>query len=120
MPVQKNSSNYFRAARVLRGYQAITPYTLNGEYKMFRKITFAALAALALTAAAVAPASAGHGGGHGGGHGMHGGGHWGGHWGGGFRHSRFIGFNSYVGVSCYKTIFTDLGPRRINVCGEVY
>jgi len=86
---------------------------------MFRKISLAALAALALTAAAVAPASAGHGG-HGGGHGMHGGGfhggNWGGHWGGGYRHSRFYGFNSYAGGSCYKVVFSEFGPRRINVC----
>ena len=84
---------------------------------MFRKISFAAVAALALTAAAVAPASAGGGhGGHGGGHSMHGGGH-GGYW--GHRHGRFFGSSFYVGGSCYKTVFTEFGPRRINVCARV-
>jgi hypothetical protein len=89
---------------------------------MFRKISLAAVAALALTAAAVAPASAGGGhGGHGGGHGMHGGGHWGGGHGGywGHRHGRFYGSSFYVGGSCYKTVFTEFGPRRINVCARV-
>ncbi len=86
---------------------------------MFRKISFAAIAALALTAAAVAPASAG--GGHGGGHGVHGGGHgFGGHWGGGYRHGRYYGSAFYVGGSCYKTVFTEFGPRRVNVCNGVY
>ncbi len=89
---------------------------------MFRKISFAAIAALALTAAAVAPASAGGGhGGHGGGHGMHGGGHWGGGHGGywGHRHSRFFGSSFHVGGSCYRTVFSEFGPRRINVCARV-
>jgi hypothetical protein len=92
---------------------------------MFRKISFAVVTALALTAAAVAPASAGHGGGHGGGHsgghGMHGGGHGhghNGHW--GHRHGRFIGSSFFVGDSCYRTIFTEFGPRRIYVCNRIY
>ncbi len=88
---------------------------------MFRKISFAAIAALALTAAAVAPASAGGGhGGHGGGHGMHGGGFGhghGGYW--GHRHSRFFGSSFHVGGSCYRTVFSEFGPRRINVCARV-
>ena len=93
---------------------------------MFRKISLAVVAALALTAAAIAPASAG---GHGGGHGMHGGGHWGGgHWGGGHwghggywghRHGRFFGSSFYVGGSCYRTVFTEFGPRRVYVCDRV-
>src|SRR6266481_430652 len=70
MSVHKIPSNYSRVAYVSWRYQAITPCTR--RIQMFRKISFAAIAALALTAAAVAPASAG---GHGGGHGMHGGGH---------------------------------------------
>ena len=95
---------------------------------MFRKLSLAVVAALALTAAAVAPASAGGHGGHGGGHGMHGGGHWGGghgHWGGGHwghwghRHSRFFGSSFYVGGSCYRTVFTEFGPRRVYVCDRV-
>ena len=75
---------------------------------MFRKIAFAAAAALALTAAAVAPAAAGHGGGHGG------------HWGGHHRHGRFFGSAFYVGGSCYRTVFTPSGPRRVYVCNRYY
>jgi hypothetical protein len=47
--------------------------------------------------------------------GGHGGGH-GGHWGGNFRHGRFYRSAFYIGGSCYKTVFTEFGPRRINVC----
>ena len=92
---------------------------------MFRKISFAAFAALALTAAAVVPASAGHGGGghsggHGGGFSMHSGGHGhGGYW-GGHRHGRFFGSAFYAGGSCYKTVFTQFGPRRVYVCNGYY
>src|SRR6266436_1219129 len=111
MSVHKIPSNYSRVAYVSWRYQAITPCTR--RIQMFRKISFAAIAALALTAAVVAPASAG---GHGGGHGMHGGGHgFGGHWGGGHRHGRYFGSAFYVGGSCYKTVFTEFGPRRVNV-----
>jgi hypothetical protein len=88
---------------------------------MLRKISFAAIAALALTAAAVAPASAHGSGGHGGGHGMHGGGHgFGGQWSGGHRHGRFYGSAFYAGGTCYRTVFTEFGPRRVNVCNGVY
>ena len=91
---------------------------------MFRKISLAIVAALALTAAAVAPASAGGHGGHGGGHGLHGGGHWGGgqwgHLGGHWGHRRFYGSSFYVGASCWRTVFTELGPRRVYVCNRVF
>ena len=83
---------------------------------MFRKISFAIVAALALSAAAMSPASAGGHAGHGG-HGMHGGhgGHHGGHWGGGFR--RFYGSSAfYVGGDCYKYVETRRGLRLVNVC----
>ncbi|MDB5639056.1 MAG: hypothetical protein JWP51_3964 [Bradyrhizobium sp.] len=46
---------------------------------------------------------------------MHMGGH-GGHWGGNFRHGRFYRSSFFIGGSCYKTIFTELGPQRVNVC----
>ena len=89
---------------------------------MFRKISLAAVAALALTAAAVAPASAG-GGGHGG---M------------GMVATATacimamaimdmvtgaittLGSSFYVGGSCYKTIFTEYGPRTVYVCDRYY
>jgi hypothetical protein len=87
---------------------------------MFRKISFAVAAAIALSAAAMSPASAGgHGGHHGhgghGGHGMHGGhdGH-GGHWGG---YRRFYGSSAYyIGGDCYKYVVTRRGLRLVNVC----
>jgi hypothetical protein len=92
-------------------HQAITPRKMENT-NMLRKISLAAVAALALTAAAVAPASAG-------GHGMHGGGHWGGgHW-GHHHHGRFFGPSFYVGDSCYRTVFTKFGPRRVYVCDRV-
>ena len=86
---------------------------------MLRKISFAFVAAIAIGAAAISPASAGGHGGHGGhvGHGMHGGhgGHHGGHWGGGFR--RFYGSSAfYIGGDCYKYIETRRGLRLVNVC----
>jgi hypothetical protein len=79
---------------------------------MFRKIAIALLAAASIAAVAPSAASA-----HGmGGHGMHMGGY-GGHWGGNFRHGRFYRSSFFVGGgSCYKTIFTELGPQRVNVC----
>jgi hypothetical protein len=54
-----------------------------------------------------------HGGGFWHGHG----GYWGHHW--GHRHSRFFGSSFHIGGSCYKTVFTEFGPRRINVCARV-
>jgi hypothetical protein len=82
------------------------------ETKMFRKIALGFATAATLTALATSGALA-----HGGGHGMHGGGNW--H--GGFGHHRFYRSSFYVGGgSCYKTIFTSMGPRRINVCGDVF
>jgi hypothetical protein len=81
------------------------------EIKMFRKIALALIAAASIAAIAPTVASA-----HGmGGHGGHGGGFHGG-WGGGFRHHGFYGPAVYVGGGCYKTVFTEFGPRRINVC----
>jgi hypothetical protein len=82
---------------------------------MFRKIALALLAAASIAAVAPSAASAHGMGGHGGGHGMHGGGH-GGHWDGGFRHGRFHRSAFVIGGSCYKTVFSEHGPRRINVC----
>ena len=84
---------------------------------MFRKIALGFATAVTLSVVATSGAFA-HGGGHGGGgHGMHGGGFW--H--GGFGHHRFYRDSFYVGGgSCYRTIFTSMGPRRINVCGDVF
>jgi hypothetical protein len=83
------------------------------EIRMFRRIALAAIAAASIAAIAPTAASA-----HGmGGHGFHGGGYHGGHWGHGFRHSHFYRSSFYVGRSCYKTVFTEFGPRRVNVCG---
>jgi hypothetical protein len=75
---------------------------------MFRKIALVTLAAASIAAVAPSAASAHGMGGHGGGHG--------GHWGGNFRHGRFYRSAFYIGGSCYKTVFTEFGPRRINVC----
>lgn len=84
---------------------------------MFRKIAFTAIAVATLSFAALAPASAGHGGGHG----MHMGSYHGGHHGGHFRHGGFWGGGIYVaGGSCWKTVWTDMGPRRVYVCNRVF
>ena len=102
--------------------QLVPRFTQMGT-TMFRKIAFTIVAAASLSFAALAPASAGHGGGgggHGGGHGggMHMGGHGGGH-GGYFRHGRFWGGSGYfVGSSCYRTVWTNVGPQRVNVCED--
>jgi hypothetical protein len=82
---------------------------------MFRKIALVTLAAASIAAVAPSAASAHGMGGHGGGHGMHMGGH-GGHWGGHFRYGRFYSSNFFAGGSCYRTVFGEFGPRRINVC----
>jgi hypothetical protein len=79
---------------------------------MFRKLSLAAAAAIALGTAALAPTSAsawGHGGWHGGGwhHGWHGGG-WG--WGGGPR------FYGGYGYGCRRWVETPWGPRPRWVC----
>jgi hypothetical protein len=82
---------------------------------MFRKISLAVVAALALTAAAVAPASAGGGHGHGGhGHGHHGHGHH------GHGHHHHFGKSFYVGGSCYRTILTKYGLRTVFVCDRYF
>jgi hypothetical protein len=51
---------------------------------------------------------------------MHGGGgHWGhhgGHW--GHRHHRFGGHGFYIGGSCWRTVWSDFGPRRVYVCNR--
>jgi hypothetical protein len=92
------------------------------EIEMFRKLTLALVTAASLGTIALSPSVASaHGmGGHGGhGGGFHGGGYHGGHWGGHHRH--FWGRSAfYVGGSCYKTVFTEFGPRRINVCRTEY
>jgi hypothetical protein len=78
---------------------------------MFRKLSLAAVAAIALGTAALAPTSAsawGHGGWHGGWHhGWHGGG-WG--WGG----PRFY-YGGY-GSGCRRWVETPWGPRPRWVC----
>ena len=85
---------------------------------MFRKITFTIAAAASLSFAAFAPASAGHSGGHGGG--MHMGNHGGDH-GGPFHHGNFWRRSAFfVGGSCYKTVWTNTGPRRVYVCGAAF
>jgi hypothetical protein len=91
------------------------------EIKMFRKIAlgFATAATLTVLATSGALAHGSHGGG--GGHGMHGGGmHSGGNWHGGYGHHRFYRSSFFGGGSCYKTVFTSMGPRRVNVCGDVF
>ena len=48
------------------------------------------------------------------------GGHGGGH-GGYFRHGRFWGGSGYfVGSSCYRTVWTNVGPQRVNVCEDIF
>jgi hypothetical protein len=78
---------------------------------MIRKLSLAAVAAIALGAAALAPTSASawggwHGGWHGGG--WHGGWHRGWGWGPGY-------YGAY-GVSCWRWVPTPWGPRRRWVC----
>jgi uncharacterized membrane protein len=97
---------------LLRSYRLIIQTvhrTSQTEINMFRKFALAVIAIASIAAAA--PASA-FGGGHGGGgHGHFGGGHFG----GGFH--RFHGGGVYVaGYSCWRTVWTDFGPRRVYVC----
>lgn len=78
---------------------------------MFRKLVLALIAVASLSAPAFA-----FGGGHfGGGGGHFGGGHFGGgghfHGGGFFRGGVVV-----VGDSCFRTVWTDFGPRRVYVC----
>jgi hypothetical protein len=48
---------------------------------------------------------------------MHMGGHSGNH-GGHFGHGRYWGRSAFfVGRSCYKTAWTNSGPRRVYICG---
>jgi hypothetical protein len=85
---------------------------------MFRKLALISLAAASVAAFAPSAASAhGMGGGHGGGHWGGGHGHWG--FGGGHYHNHFYRSSFFIGGSCYKTVFTEFGPRRVNVC-DVY
>jgi hypothetical protein len=80
---------------------------------MFRKLSLAAIAAIALGTAALAPtsASAWHSGWHGGGwHGGWRGGGWG--WGG----PRFYGAYGGYGYSCRRWVATPWGPRVRWVC----
>lgn len=87
---------------------------------MFRKIALGFATAATLTALATSGALAGGSHGGGGGHGMHGGGMYHG-WHGGFGHHRYYRNSFYVGGgSCYKTIFTSMGPRRVYVCGDTF
>jgi hypothetical protein len=78
---------------------------------MFRKFSLAAVAAIALSTAALAPTSASawwHGGGwH---HGWHGGG-----WGWGGPHF-FYGAYGYGGYGCRRWVGTPWGPRLRWVC----
>lgn len=81
---------------------------------MFRKLSLAVVAAIALGAVAVSPASAG--GKHGHGHGHHGHGHGHGH-GKHLGHPHFYGSSAfYIGGDCYKYIQTRRGLRLVNVC----
>jgi hypothetical protein len=84
---------------------------------MFRKLTIVLVAVAALSSPSFA-----FGGGHLGGVGSHfGGGHFAGGLGrllhGGHFHGGFFrdGFDD-VSDSCYRTVFTDFGPRRVFVC----
>jgi hypothetical protein len=45
-------------------------------------------------------------------------GHHHGHWGHGWRHRhhRFGGGGIYIGGSCWRTVWTDVGPTRVYVC----
>jgi len=91
---------------------------------MFRKLTIALVAVAALSSPSFAFGGGHLGGGHvGNGVGPHfGGGHLaggfgrllhGGHFhGGGFFHDGFDDASD----SCYRTVFTDFGPRRVFVC----
>jgi hypothetical protein len=85
---------------------------------MSHKLAFTIIAAASLSFAGFAPASAGHGGRQGGG--MHMGGHGGDH-GMHFRHANFWGRSAFfVGSNCYKTVWTNSGPRRVYVCGAAF
>jgi hypothetical protein len=83
---------------------------------MFRKLSLAAVAAIALGSAALAPTSAsawGHGGGwHGGGGGWHGGGWRGGWHGGGWRGGWWGGGPGFYGVYGYPAADYGYGCRR--------
>jgi hypothetical protein len=86
---------------------------LRGDPKMFRKLSLAAVAAIALGTAALAPTSASawwHGGPrwHGGWH--HG---WGGGW--GWGGPRFY-YGGYGGYGCRRWVETPWGPRLRWVC----
>jgi hypothetical protein len=82
---------------------------------MFRKLAIALVAVAALSSPSFA-----FGGGHfGGGGGSHfGGGHFAGGLGRLLHGGRFHGdgFDDDVSDSCYRTIFTNFGPRRVFVC----
>jgi hypothetical protein len=89
------------------------------EIKMFRKLALVAVASLSIASlSAPAFASGPHfGGGGGGGIHMGGGGFGGGHFGGHFHGGGFFrGGVDVAEYSCYRTIWTDFGPRRVYVC----
>jgi hypothetical protein len=107
-----------------KGQGAASKINFKMVAKMFRKLALVALASFSI-ASISAPAFAfgGHFGGGGGG--IHlGGGHFGGggfggdHFGGGRFHGGgfFRGGVDVVDTSCYRTIWTDFGPRRVFVC----
>jgi hypothetical protein len=79
---------------------------------MLRKLALALVPVVSLAAPASAHGSPG-------GHGGHFGGHFGGHH---FRHfgHHFHGHRffraGYVGDPCYRTVFTEFGPRTIDIC----
>jgi hypothetical protein len=110
----ERSSKSLQLPTVRSGRVLLQRSTSQLEIKMFRKLVLVALASLSI-ASLSAPAFA-FGGGHfgGGGGGIHmGGGHFGGRFhGGGF----FRGGVEDAGYSCYRTIWTDFGPRRVYVC----
>jgi hypothetical protein len=96
---------------LLRSYRLIIQTvnrTSQTEVNMFRKLALAVIAVVSIAAAA--PGSAhGFGGGHFGG----------GHFGGGFHGGHhFHGGGVFIraGYSCWRTVWTDFGPRRVYVC----
>jgi hypothetical protein len=115
---RERSSKSLQLPPVGGGEALLQRSTSQMEIKMFRKLALVAVASLSIAslsapAFAFGPHFGGGGGGiHMGGGGF-GGGHFGGHFGGG---GFFRGGVEDAGYSCYRTIWTDFGPRRVNVC----
>jgi hypothetical protein len=117
----ERSSESLQLPSVRGGEALLQRSTSQMEINMFRKLALVAVASISIAslsapAFAFGPHFGGGGGGihmgHMGGGGF-GGGHFGGHFhGGGF----FRGGVDVVGYSCYRTVWTDFGPRRVYVC----